>query len=255
MPKRLPAPDGHNHLISTMTPDDRALIEPHLTPVTLELAVDLEVRNQPIENVLFPVSGVVSVVAVSLVKERRIEAGLFGHDGMTGHSILLGNTIAPNDVSVQMPGHGLQIGTEHLREVLGESASLHQHLLKFIQTAMTQTAQTALSNKHNSLEERLARWLLMCHDRVPGDRLNLTHEFMSIMLGTRRAGVTVATQILEGKGVIRARRGEITILDRDGLEEEAGGSYGVPENEYIRLFGGHPVKAQGNGATISSRAP
>jgi CRP-like cAMP-binding protein len=102
---------------------------------------------------------------------------------------------------------------------------------------MTQTSQTALSNGQSKLEERLARWLLMCHDRINGDTVELTHEFLSVMLGVRRAGVTVGTHVLEGKGLIRASRGGITILDREGLEEEAQGFYGVPEASYARLIG------------------
>jgi CRP-like cAMP-binding protein len=237
MPKQLPRLNGHNHLISTLSPEDQALLKPHLTEVVLDHDMVLEERNRPVERVIFPISGITSIIAFSVVKERRIEAGLFGHDGMSGISILLGAETASNDLVVQVSGHGLQINTERLRELLEQSSSLQQHLLRFIHTLLTQTAQTALSNKHNSLEERLARWLLMCHDRVNGDRLNLTHEFMSIMLGTRRSGVTVGTQTLEGRGVIRARRGEITVLEREGLEEEAGGSYGVPEAEYLKLFG------------------
>lgn len=237
MPKQLSRPDGHNHLIATLSPDDQALLEPHLTAIVLDQGKILEERNQPVEQAIFPISGVTSIIAFSVMKERRIEAGLFGRDGMSGTSTLLGAEAPSNDLIVQVPGHGLQISIEQLRALLRQSHSLEQHFLRFIQTLMTQTAQTALSNRHNSLEERLARWLLMCHDRVEGDRLSLTHEFMAIMLGTRRSGVTVATQILEGKGVIRARRGEITILDREGLEEEAGGSYGVPEAEYLLLFG------------------
>lgn len=237
MPKQLPRPDGHNHLISTLSPEDQALLKPHLTEVVLDQDMVLEERNRPVKHVIFPVSGVTSIIAFSVVKERRIEAGLFGHDGVSGISALLGAETASNELVVQVPGHGLQISTERLLELLGQSPSLQQHLLRFVHALLTQTAQTALSNKHNSLEERLARWLLMCHDRVNGDRLNLTHEFMSIMLGTRRSGVTVGTQILEGRGVIRAKRGEITVLEREGLEEEAGGSYGVPEAEYLKLFG------------------
>lgn len=236
MPKRLLVPDGRNLLIASLSADDQALIQPHLGAVTLEHGAILETRNKPVRTIIFPVSGVTSVVAFSMVKERQIEIGLFGHEGMSGTSVLLGSENAPNDLLVQIPGHGLQIAAGQLRALLAQSASLQRHMLKFIQVLMTQTAQTALSNKHNSLEERLARWLLMCHDRVTGDRLNLTHEYISVMLGARRAGVTVGIQILEGKGVIRGRRGEITVLDREGLEEEAGGAYGVSETEYNRLF-------------------
>lgn len=239
MPKRLPRPNGRNNLIATLSPADQALLQPHLTDIPLDLGMALEEPGKPIETVVFPIAGVTSVIVSGADNERRIEAGLFGCEGMSGTSILLGIASTPNEVRVQIAGHGQQIRTQALREVLGQSPSLHQHLLMFIQALLIQTSQTALSNKNGSLEERLARWLLMCHDRVEGDRLALTHEFIAVMLGARRAGVTVGTHILEGKGVIRATRGEITILDREGLEEEAGGSYGVPEAEYMRLFGGH----------------
>lgn len=236
MPKRLLRPNGHNHLIATLSPEDQALLDPHLGEVALDQGMVLEEPGQPIKRVVFPVSGVTSLIVSGGKNERKIEAGLFGCDGMSGTAILLGIASTPNELRVQIPGDGLQIGSERLRELLHQSPSLQQHLLMFVQALLIQTTQTALSNKNASLEERLARWLLMCHDRVEGDRLILTHEFMSAMLGVRRAGVTVGTQILEGKGLIRAKRGEIIILDREGLEEEAGGSYGVAEAEYIRLF-------------------
>jgi CRP-like cAMP-binding protein len=238
MPKLLPRPDGRNHLIAALSSEDQALLQPHLTDVVLELGMVLEEPGQPIEAIVFPISGITSMIVSSGRNQRRIEAGLFGCEGMSGSSILLGATSTPNELRIQVPGHGRQISTETLREVLKQSHSLQQTFLMFIQALLIQTSQTALSNKNGSLEERLARWLLMCHDRVEGDRLTLTHEFIATMLGSRRAGVTEGTQILEGKGVIRAKRGEITVLDREGLEEEAGGSYGVPEAEYVRLFSG-----------------
>ena len=102
---------------------------------------------------------------------------------------------------------------------------------------MIQTAHTVLAQGRAKLEERLARWLLMSHDRAEGDELPLTHEFLALMLGVRRAGVTMATHLLEGRGVIRATRGQLMVVDRKGLEEIAGGTYGVPEAEYRRLIG------------------
>jgi hypothetical protein len=120
---------------------------------------------------------------------------------------------------------------------MAASSSLHQRLLRFVQTFMIQTAQTALANGSHLLEERLARWLLMCHDRVDGDALFTTHEFLSLMLGVRRAGVTEALKVLEDRGLISTKRSQVTVLDRVKLEAVAGDSYGVPEAEYARLFG------------------
>jgi len=237
MSKRLPRPNGHNHLLATLSLEDQALVQPHLTDVAMDTGMILEEPDQPIEQIFFPMSGITSMIVSGGQNQRRIEAGLFGCEGMSGTSILLGAPSTPNELRVQVPGHARMISTDRLRELLTQSPGLQQHFLKFVQAPFIQTSHTALSNKSGSLEERLARWLLMCHDRVEGDRLLLTHDFIAIMLGTRRAGVTEGTQILEGKGVIRAKRGEITVLDREGLEEEAGGSYGVPEAEYARLFG------------------
>lgn len=218
-----------------MSDADRAAIERHLTPVDLKRTKVLETPGKPIDLVYFPVSGVGSMIAVGR-EGRRIEIGLFGRDGMSGTAVVLDGDVSPHETFMQVSGHGRVIAADRLREAMEESPSLRRHLLRNVQALMTQTSHTALSNGRAKLEERLARWLLMCHDRIEGDTMELTHEFLSIMLGVRRAGVTVGTHILEGNGLIRASRGRITILDREGLEEEARGSYGVPEAEYRRLF-------------------
>lgn len=156
---------------------------------------------------------------------------------MSGSAVVLGTDRTPNETFMQVAGHGFSMDANRLRELMETRPSLKLHLSRFAQVQMTQAAHTALSNGRGKLEERLARWLLMGHDRVDGEDIALTHEFLSIMLGVRRAGVTVATHLLEGKGLIRATRGAITVIDREGLEEEAHHSYGVPEREYERLFG------------------
>ncbi len=245
MPKLLPRADERNHLIATLSADDQALLQPHLTEVSLDQGMILEEPGKPIDQVVFPIIGVTSLIASGGPDGRSIEAGLFGRDGMSGIPVLLGAACTPNELRIQVSGYGLQISTERLVALLRQSSSLQGHFLKFAHTLLVQTTQTALSNKYASLEERLARWLLMCHDRVDGDRLVLTHQFISLMLGIRRAGVTVGTHILQEKKLIRARRGEISILDREGLEEEAKGSYGVPEAEYQRLFGNGRQSLQG----------
>jgi len=136
-----------------------------------------------------------------------------------------------------VPGTGLRIGTDDLRRAVTASVSLQQHLLRYVQALTLQTAQTALANGCCKVEERLARWLLMCHDRVDGDGLSTTHEFLSVMLGVRRTGVTEMLKVFEDRGLISTQRGQVTVLDRVGLEGVAGDSYGVPEAEYSRLIG------------------
>jgi len=215
---------------------DRELIEPYLTPVKMPKGMVLEEPDEPIRHVYFPRSGVGSTVAM-IENGRPIEVGLFGHEGMSGTAIVMQSGYSSQKTFMQIPGDGWSIDAERLRGLLEQSTSLQRNLLRYVQTLMTQVSHTALSNGHSKLEERLARWLLMCHDRLRGDEMSLTHEFMSIMLGVRRAGVTVGIHMLEGKGLICAHRGQITILERTGLESEALGSYGVAEAEYVRLIG------------------
>lgn len=236
MPRILPRLDGRNFLISTLPSQDQKLIKTYLTEVSLVQGMVIEIPDEPVETIIFPLSGVVSIVVSPGHRNRSIEAGIFGFEGMSGISALLNSAIPSWELNIQIPGNGLQISVTDMRMLLEESHTLRDHLLPFVQVMLTQTAQTAFINKHGSLEQRLSRWLLMCHDRVPTDRITITHEFIAIMLSVRRPGVTVATQILEGKGLIRAKRGEIHIIDRQGLEQEASGYYGIPEKEYARLF-------------------
>lgn len=236
MSKHLTCPDGQNNLIFTLSDADRALLESHLTPTDLDRRKVLEEPDTAIRHVYFPIAGIGSTIARGS-EGRRIEAGLFGREGMSGMPILMETDRTPHETFMQVAGHGLVIAADAFRGVLEESPSIGRHFLRFVQAMAIQTAHTALSNGQAKLEERLARWLVMCHDRIDGDEMALTHEFLAVMLGVRRAGVTVGTHILEGKGMIRAGRGSIVILDREGLEDEARQSYGVPEKEYERLFG------------------
>jgi CRP-like cAMP-binding protein len=217
-----------------MSDADRAILTPHLEPVALEHRKQLERANENITHAYFPESGVVSVVAKS--GSDQIEAGVIGREGVT-FAVILGNHRSPNDVHVQIEGRGHSIDAEHLRTAMAASSSLRLLLTRYAQTFMTQVAQTALFNGRAKLDERLARWLLMTHDRLDDDDVRLTHEFISLMLGVRRPGVTEALNELEGKGFIRSNRGAIRILDRDGLLQIAGAAYGVPEAEYARLLG------------------
>jgi CRP-like cAMP-binding protein len=214
----------------------RGRLEPQLEPIPLPVRTCLAEPNRPIEHVYFLEQGIASVVA-STPQGRRIEVGIIGQEGLTAPCVLLGAERSPHACFVQTPGAGLQIRADDLRRALAASAALHQHLLRFVQAFMVQMGQTALANGSSTLEQRLARWLLMCHDRVDGDGLSTTHEFLSLMLSVRRPGVTVALQTLEERGLISAKRGQVTVLDRAGLEAVAGDSYGLCEAEYERLIG------------------
>jgi CRP-like cAMP-binding protein len=224
----------HNRLLRTLSPEDFGLLQPHLSPIDLKRGDVLIEPNTPIEHVHFPEVGIASIVAVT-TDSRRIEVGIYGRDGMSGTAVLLGSNQTPHENFYQVAGSALRMPSAQLRLAIRQSSTLHGLLLRYVQAFQIQTAYTALSNGGYSIEERLARWLLMCHDRIDGDELPLTHEFLGMMLGVRRSSVTLALQMLEGANVIRARRGHTTIVNREKLEEIAGDSYGPPETEYARL--------------------
>jgi hypothetical protein len=156
---------------------------------------------------------------------------------MTGTAMVMTDDRSPHDCYMQVEGRGHRIASAAFTNAVAESPTLRSLLLRFTLSFSIQASYTALVNARCSLEQRLSRWLLMCGDRVPGDSIAITHEFLSIMLGVRRPGVTVAIQILEGRGVIRATRGNIVIRDREGLISLADGGYSEPEAEYERLIG------------------
>ena len=229
-------PRSRNRLLESLSTDDFDLLEPHLESVTLGLRKSLERPNRRIDAVYFPEAGFASVVAVQS-SGKQVEVGLIGREGMTGLPIVLGNHRSPHATYIQAPGTGKCIAATELRKATRTSVSLRDSLLKFAQAFGVQTTHTAVSNVQSRLDVRLARWLLMAHDRIGDDTLPLTHEFLSLMLGVRRAGVTEALHALRERGLISYGRGQIALKDRKGLERAAGEAYGVPESEYRRLIG------------------
>jgi CRP-like cAMP-binding protein len=192
--------------------------------------------NKPIEHVWFPEGGVTSVVT-DTADNGQVEVGIFGRDGFAGTPLLLGANTSPHEVFIQVNGHtGLRIEAAHFLAAVDASVTLRTTLLRFVQTFIIQTAHSAVSNAHQRIEARLARWLLMCHDRSDGDEIALTHEFMGMMIAAERSGVTISLHVLEGAGMIRSKRGRVLILDRAKLEELAGDGYGRPEAEYRKLI-------------------
>lgn len=197
--------------------------------------------NELIENYYFPEDGVVSVVATT-PEGRKAEIGLVGYEGLVPIAALSGGDRVPYEITVQVAGNGYRISSEDFAELLDSVPDLRTLLGRFSQTFNVQAGFTALSNSVHTIEERLARWILMCHDRVQGDSIALTHEYISIMLAVRRPSVTTTLHILEGNHFIRSQRGIITVTDREALEEFGRDAYGIPEMEYLRLMG-RPLKA------------
>ena len=224
-----------NRLLARLVPSDWALLAPHLETVTLRERQVIEVPQKPIAHAYFLEIGVASVVAVDS-EDHRIEVGVIGYEGVTGVPLIMGDSRAQHSTYMQIPGSGHRVGAEQLRAAIAQSESLRALMLKSAQGFMIQTAHTALANGRAKLEERLARWLLMAHDRMTSNAVPLTHEFLAVMLGVRRAGVTVAIHSFEQRGFITTRRGELTMVNRKGIEEVAGSFYGTPEAELERLL-------------------
>ncbi len=225
-----------NQLLSYFSDADLALLQPHLAAERLSLRRRLADADRPIERVYFLESGIASIVT-NIRHQVPIEIGIIGREGVVNLPVLLGADRSPNDTFMQLAGDGFGIDTARLLEAMAESASLALTLTRFAHVYLVQVGTTVLANGRARVIERLARWLLMVHDRVDGDDLALTHEFLATMLGVRRSGVTVALGELERRGLTKHARGRVTIADRPGLEAAANGYYGKAEGEMERLFG------------------
>ena len=225
-----------NRLLSLLTPEDFALLADHLEPIDLPLHTRLAIADKPIPYVYFLERGVASFIAET-PHGLRVEAGMIGREGFTCPAMALDTDRIPHSSQVQVPGHGHRVRYAVFADAFGRSPTMLKLLLRFAQVMLVQTSYTALSNAVHQVDQRLARWLLMIHDRSPSDDFPITHEYMSIMLGVRRPSVTQALHILEGEKLVRAERGTIMVRDRTGLERLAGDAYGKPEAEYHRLIG------------------
>ena len=192
--------------------------------------------GKPIERCYFLESGVASVVSTTS-DGKQAEIGIIGREGMIDVVTVMGGASSPLEVFMQMPGDAYSIPTGELVALADESRSFRRLLLGFAHSFLIQVSHTALATVTLNIEDRLARWLLMSCDRLERDSFPVTHEFMSLMLGVRRAGVTDALGSLAAAGHIATSRGQITILDRRGLEKRAGDSYGIPEANYRDLVG------------------
>ncbi len=226
----------NNRLLRALSPADQEVLRPYFQWSELDRGRVLVSPDEPITRVWFPESGLSSIIATSGT-DQGIEVGIAGRDGLVGMPLLLDADRTPHRIFMQVAGDGHSIDANDLRRTLDENAGIRNLLLRYVQAYSTQTTYTALSNAVHTIEERLARWLLMSHDRQDGDEIPLTHDFLALMLGVRRPSVTIALHSLEGLGFIKATRGLITVRNRLDLIEFAGTSYGVPEAEYDRLIG------------------
>ena len=225
-----------NRLLTLLREEDRERLRRHLEPVVLEYRRPLYDAYEPIEFVHFIESGVGSLV-LTMANGQAAEVGTIGNEGFVGLPVLLGDDRAPTSVYIQVPGVGLRMKAEMFREELERSGPMRATMLRYAHALFNQVAQSAACAALHSLEQRCCRWMLMTRDRMQSDEFLLTQEFLAMMLGVRRAGVTVAASGLQRAGLIRYKRGNVTIIDRRGLEHRSCECYGVSKREFDRLLG------------------
>jgi CRP-like cAMP-binding protein len=204
-------------------------------PVDLVFGHVLHEANQPIRHVYFPLSGFISLVT-TLDGHQPLEMGLIGNEGVLGATLALGVSQAPMRAVVQGSGSALRISSQLFRQQLLKSPALLLTLKRYLYVVMAQLSQSAACTHFHEIEPRLARWLLMTHDRAHADHFHLTHEFLADMLGVRRSGVSIAAALLQARGLISYSRGEINILDRAGLELAACECYVAMQADYRAQF-------------------
>jgi CRP-like cAMP-binding protein len=238
----LPIP---NLFLASLPQEDYDCLRLHLEGVELPLRRILYQMEQPIQHCYFNDGGMTSLL-IRLEDGALIEAGVVGKEGFAGLAALMGaETAAAHTGMIQMPGMGVRIKAGILRQEMLRRPALLDRVLRYAQALNMQISQTAACNAHHDLPERLARWLLMAHDRAEDDVLPLTQEFIAMMLAVRRPGVTVAARSLQGTGAIEYDRGRITVLDRRRLEEVSCACYGIVRKQFQRLLGWPPAREPG----------
>lgn len=236
MPRTTPA-RGDNRLLSCLSRPALQRFLASCTPVELELAEVIAVPGEPIRYVYFPTESFISVITPATEDCAALEVGLVGDEGMLGISLLLGVQVSPLQGLVQGAGLALRMKVAPFRRELEQSSALQRELKRYLYVVLGQIAQTAACTHFHVVEARLARWLLMTQDRAHSDTFHITHQFLAYMLGVRRVGVTKAAYSLRQRKLIRYSRGDITILDRGGLEAASCGCYATDVAAYARIMG------------------
>jgi CRP-like cAMP-binding protein len=227
---------GENYLLSALPDQAYHHLLPNLEPVTFALGDVVYDSGGHLDYIYFPTTSVVSLLYTT-EDGTTAEMGLTGNDGVVGVALFLGGETTPNRAVVQIAGAAFRMKARVLHEEFAREGPFQRLLLRYTQALITQISQTAVCNRLHSVDKRLCRWLLLSHDRVRSNKLSMTHEFISDMLGGRRESVTVAAGRLQNAGLIRYARGQIRILDRKGLEAMACECYQTVRDEFDRLLG------------------
>jgi CRP-like cAMP-binding protein len=228
-----------NRLLGLLPAKDYRRLRPHLEPIALKYRQSLYRAREPIRFVYFIETGVGSLVN-TMANGEAAEVGTIGNEGVVGLPLLLAGDRAPTSVYVQVPGAGLRMTSAQFTRELARSASMRTVMLRYAHALFNQVAQSAACNHFHSLQQRCCRWMLMTYDRMKSDEFLLTQEFLAMMLGVQRTGVSAAAGGLQRAGLIRYRRGVVTILDRPGLRRRSCECYGVSKREFDRLLGDPP---------------
>ena len=237
-------PSVRNGLLAALPPEDWARLEPRLEAVELPFDQTVHAADGPVDAAFFVETGMVSLL-VTLEGGEQVEAGIAGPEGLVGLPLVYGDTHSLTEARVQMEGTALRLGAAAFRAEMERSAALRGLLLRYALAFHAQVTLTAACNARHAIEHRLARWLLIAHDRAGADEFPMTHEFLSMMLGVRRPGVTIAAGMLQKAGLVRYARGRMAVADRPGLEAASCECYHTVRHEHARLLGPGPAKPAG----------
>ncbi len=233
MPKTSRPPPIQNHLLAALPGKEYKRLLPYLEPVPLPFMAVLHEAGEPIKHVYFPNDGLISLL-IAMKDETVREVGLIGNEGMLGTAVALGMSTSPLRALIQMPGSAMRMQAEALRAELKRGGAMQKVLHAYAHALFTQVSQSAACVSSHAVDKRLSRWLVMTHDRAPGEAFAMKHEFMAMMLGVTRSVVTIAAGRLQHEKMIRYTRGQVTILDRRRLEATACECYAVVKAEYAR---------------------
>lgn len=223
-----------NLILSALPQDVYERLKPYFEKIKVEVGTILAYQGDSIKNLYFPESGMISMI-IETPDGEAVEAGAVGREGLTGFSSLFGVDYVPHLNTVQLPGSVIGINADVVKAEFKRGGALHDLVLRYFNAFIMQVSQTALCNRYHLAEQRLARWLLMSHDRAETDDLPITQEFLAVMIGVHRPSVTIAAAMLQNAGFIKYSRGVITMLERKGLEEICCSCYGLVKNEYDQL--------------------
>ncbi len=224
-----------NHLLESLPKEDYERLLPELEECPLALAQIIFAPDREMRYVYFPLDSIISMIYV-LADGSSAEIAVIGREGMAGISLFMGGETTPSEAIVQHAGRCLRMNASILKREFSRGGMLQQVLLHYTQALITQMSQTAVCNRHHTVDQQLCRWLLLSIDRLPSNELRMTQELIANMLGVRREGVTRAAGMLQDAGLIEYRHGHITVIDRAGLEQRVCECYAVVQKAYERLL-------------------